>query len=498
MDHHGLNRTVVRGVAWTMLARWSGQIVSWAGVILLARVLSKADYGLVGMAGLYLGLVRILTDGGLATSIVALRRLSQHEIAQFNAVALLFGLAGAVLTLLAAVPAGWFFRAPALPPVMALLSVTALISSIRLVPGAVLQRDLRFRALAAIDSGQGLATTLTTIALALAGWRYWSLVAGGLVGNTVGVILTLALARQGLARPRIASLGRYVAFTRELLIGRVAWYVYTNADFLVAGRMLGPAALGAYSFAWNIASVPVEKVTALVQRVSSAAFARLRDDRAAMGRMLLRLTEGLLVGTLPASIGMALVAQDFVPLYLGPGWEETILPLQILAGYAAFRAVVTLLPQVLTMLGDTRFLMYNALGRAVALPLAFALGARYGPGGIAMGWVIVYPLFIAPVYLRTLRRLDLSIGEYLAPLRVTIRGTAVMAARGPPRPLGARTGRRARGPIPGRGRRRRRHLWRRRRLAPARPSPPIVGAAQERTGPGAGAGVTVPPSRSRR
>jgi len=427
-DDRWLSRTVVRGVAWTALVKWTGQIASWGAVVVLARVLTKADYGLVGMASLYLGLIRILTEGGLGTSIVALRQLGREEIAQFNSVALLLGLAGAALTVAAAEPAGWFFRAPNLPPVMALLSVTALISSLRLVPGAVLQRDLRFRALALIDGVQGIATTAGTVAFALLGWGYWSLVVGGLVGNALGVLVNLAFAPQPFAWPRASSIGRYYSFTRDVLVGRIAWYTYTNADFLVAGRMLGAAALGVYTFAWSIASVPVEKVTGLVQRVSSAVFARLAADRAGMSRMLLRLTEGLLVITLPASLGMAAVADDFVGLYLGPGWDEVVLPLRILCGYAAFRAVVTLLPQALTMLGDTRFLMFNAVGRAIALPVAFVIGSRWGPSGIALGWVLIYPPFIFQVYQRLFRRLGLTLGEYLAPLLPTLRGSAVMLA----------------------------------------------------------------------
>jgi O-antigen/teichoic acid export membrane protein len=120
------------------------------------------------------------------------------------------------------------------------------------------------------------------------------------------------------------------------------------------------------------------------------------------------------------------VADDFVRVYLGAQWEASILPLRILSGYAAFRAIVTLLPQVLTMRGETRFLMFNAIGRAIGLPVAFVIGSRWGPAGIAFGWVIVYPLFIVEVYRRALRSLGLSVGQYLAPLWPTLRGTAIM------------------------------------------------------------------------
>jgi PST family polysaccharide transporter len=208
----------------------------------------------------------------------------------------------------------------------------------------------------------------------------------------------------------------------------VAWYAYTNADFLVAGRFLGAATLGAYTFAWNIASVPVEKVSSLVARVTPAFFARLRDDNAGLGRMLINVTDALAFITLPASLGLAVVADDLVPALLGPGWSEAILPLQILAFYASFRSLCTLLPQILTIKGDTRFLMWNGLLTAIILPVGFWIGSRWGGAGIAAGWVTVYPLFVFPLYRKTLGRIGLSLGAYLKVIWPSLWASVIMAA----------------------------------------------------------------------
>lgn len=419
---------MVRGVAWTALANWGSQALSWAAVIVLARILTASDYGIVGMAGLYLGLIAILTEGGLGTSIVALRDLSDEAIAQFNTVAVLLGLLGAALTAAAAVPLGLFFRAPDLPPVVLALSGVAVLSALRLVPVAVMQKELRFRGLAAIEGVQAVTNTVVTLTLALLGARYWALVSGALAGNAAAALASRILSPQRFRRPRLGAIGRYYAFTRDVLVGRMAWYVYSNADFAVAGRALGSAALGAYTFAWSIASVPVDKITALVTRVSTGIFARVKDDLAELSRMLHRLTEGLVMLTLPAAVGMAVVADDFVLSYLGPRWVEAILPLRILCLYATFRSVVTLLPQVLTMRGETRFLMWNAVARAVAMPVAFAVGSRWGAGGIAAMWVLVYPAFLVPMYRLMFRSLQMPLRQYLAPIWPSLRGVLVMAA----------------------------------------------------------------------
>jgi PST family polysaccharide transporter len=311
---------------------------------------------------------------------------------------------------------------------MVALSANAVLSSLRLVPVAVLQRDLRFRGLALVDAAQALVSTVATLALALAGWRYWALVVGGILGNVAAAVASRWLAPRGFARPRWGTLGRYYRFTRDVLVGRIAWFVYSNADFIVAGRALGTATLGAYSFAWNIASVPVEKITALVTRVTPGFFSKLKDDRAELSRMLVNVTEGLVLLTLPTGVGMALVADDFVAVYLGPQWTEAVVPLQILALNAAFRSVVTLLPQVLTMLGDTRFLRRHGIFCAIVLPAGFAFGSRWGAAGIAAVWGALYPVVVVPLYIRTFRALGLSIAQYLASLWITLRGVIAMTA----------------------------------------------------------------------
>src|SRR2546425_8629430 len=115
-----------------------------------------------------------------------------------------------------------------------------------------------------------------------------------------------------------------MTFSRHIIVGRLAWYVYSNADFLVAGRILGKVALGLYEVGWNLANVPIEKITSLVGQVTPAVFSAVQRDHAALRRYLLRVTEGLALITFPASLGLALVAPDFVLLTLGRSEERRV------------------------------------------------------------------------------------------------------------------------------------------------------------------------------
>ena len=427
IDPRHVDGLLLRGIAWTGGAKWVVQLLSWVSLVVLARLLTPSDFGLVGLAGLYLGFIGMVTEAGLGTAILSLPDLDRSKIAQLNSVALIFGLLGTVATAAGSIPFGHFFRSPELPLVMVALSITFLLSALRTVPTALLQKELRFRDLGLIESVQGLIAMVASVGLAFAGLGYWSLVWSNVGATAIGTVILFLVRPHGFAVPRAGPLRGALGFSGRVLVSRMSWYVYSNADFAVAGRMLGTATLGLYKQAWEIASVPVDKISALVTRVTPAFVARLQDDPAALRRTVLRITEGLLLITLPASIGMALVADHFVPVALGPQWTDAALPLALLSIFTSFRSIVTILPQILTVRGETRMLMWNGIVTAVVLPVAFWIGSHWGAAGIAAAWIVGYPWSTVQLYRRTSRTLELGAREYLAAVWPAVRGTAAMA-----------------------------------------------------------------------
>jgi teichuronic acid exporter len=424
-----LDRSLLRGVAWTAAAKWAAQAFTWVSWLIVARLLSPEDYGLVGMAAIYLGLVTLLSEFGLGTAVLAVRELSDEQINQLNGLAALLGLGGLLASCIVAIPLGHFFHAPQLPLVVVAMSTTFFINSFKTVPFALLQRDLRFRALALIDLSQALIVAMSMIGLAVAGFRYWTLVCGAVLGALTSTGAVLRLRRVPFARPRPTSLKPAIAMSADVVIARLCWYASANADFLVAGRILGKAALGFYNVGWTLASLPVDKITSLVGQVTPAFFSAVQGDAAAVRRYLLRITEGIALITFPAGIGLALVAGDFVPLVLGSKWEATIAPLQVLAAYAAFRSITPLLHQVLMCIRDSRFVMWNTVAAAVLMPTGFYFGGqRWGTVGLAMAWVVLDPLLVFPAYWRVFSKIELSAKAYVVALWPALSGTALMAA----------------------------------------------------------------------
>ena len=424
-----LDRSLMRGVMWTSVVKWTSQLLTWSSTIVVARALGPDAYGLIGMSTMYLAFVTLLSEFGIGSAVVTLRRMSDDQVAQINSIAALMGVGGMILTGAAAYPLGLLFHAPQLPAIVLALSPTLLLGTLQTVPNSLLQREMRFKLLAFIEGGQSIAMAVTTVVLALLGFGVWTLVLGQLVGSVLLTAMLLVLRGHRFSRPRPAALGEALTFSGHVIVARVAWYVFNNADFFVVGRVLGKTALGAYSFGWTLAYVPIEKVTSMVVRVAPSVLASASEDHANVRRYLLLLSEAIAVITFPATVGLALVAGPLVMTLLGPTWAPTIVPLRLLAAYAAVRSVSPLVPQLLTALADTKFVMRSTIAAAIALPLAFWFASRWGGAGVAVAWILVHPIvMLVPQYRRTFRLIDLPASRYFAALWPAVSGCLVMTA----------------------------------------------------------------------
>jgi O-antigen/teichoic acid export membrane protein len=430
-----LDRSFLHGLLWTGIAKWGGQVVSWASTFIVARILSPDDYGLVGMATLYIGLLNMVTEFGIGVAVVRFREMSDEQLQQMHGASLLLGVAGTVLAAALGPALAAFFDAPRLKAVVFALSVTFFLNSIRAVPAARLSRDLRFKRAAAIEGLQILTVSLLSVALAMAGARYWTLVVASIVSSTISVALILVYIPQKPSWPRLERIRPALRFGRDVIFQRISWYVYSNADFMVAGKLLGKEALGAYTMAWTISSTAIDRLASLLLNVSPPVLSAVQNDLPELRRYIARVTEALSAVVLPLTVGIALTAPTFVPLLLGQKWQLVVVPLQILSSYAGVRALTPFLAQVLLVRGDTQYGTKIMTASAIVMPAAFFVGARWGLVGIAAAWVIVHPFLAMAMLRRVLLATEMPLGMYVLEglsrslTAVVAMATAVAAAR---------------------------------------------------------------------
>ena len=422
-----LDRTIVHGMTWTAGIKAATIVVSWACTILLARILSPVDYGIVTMATVYVGLTTMVTDFGLGAAVIALPELSEKLAAQLHTAAAIVGGVAFAISCAAAVPVSRFFKTPLLVPVIIVTSTVLIFDSLRLVPTARLGREMRLKDLALLDGYRAFIALVFAVPLALLGARYWTLVIGNVFAAMVVTVVVLVRVPQRFARPAFADLKAPLRFSSHFLTNQLAWYGYTNADFVVAGRILGKLALGEYNLAWNIVCAPGDKIMSIFGRVMPMVLANVQRDAQALRRYFLLFTEALGILIVPASVGLALVARDFVLLLFGAKWAAAVLPLQLLCFFMAIHILGTPTDRLLQSTGQASFPARCRFVMLAVLPAAFYLsGSRWGTSGIAAMWIVVYPLLLIPMFVRAFRTIGIRLREYVSTLAPTLLSAALM------------------------------------------------------------------------
>jgi PST family polysaccharide transporter len=408
--------------------KWSTQIVTWACTLIVARLLTPADYGLFGIAMVYQGLVGVIYDLGLEDSIVRQRDLDDEQIARLGGLSALYGVGFALLTVALSGPIARFYGEPAVQWILRVLALSTVIEAIQMLPRAMLARELRFRTLALVDGVGALSLAVATLLFALAGFHYRALAFAAVTSAGVSTAVAYSVAPRRMALPRRRSgLRPAMGFGVQVVLARVAWYVYTHADFAVISRLLGKAALGAYTFGWALATLPVDRFAALVARVVPGVFAAVQNDTAALRRYWLGTTEGLAFVVLPIAGGLAVAAEDVILLALGERWRAAIMPLRLLAIYGGFRALGAMISPLLIAAGHARRNLERTLLGVAVLPALFYLGARWGTTGVAAAWIIGYPLVSLPAYRFTFRLLELRAADYFRAVWPALSATLLMA-----------------------------------------------------------------------
>jgi teichuronic acid exporter len=423
---NGLDRSLAGSLAWQAAANWSSQILTWASFLIVARLLSPADFGIVSMAVILFSYLRYAGELGIPITVVTLRDLTESQLAQLNTVAVILGLACFAISCALAFPAAMFFRTPKLVPVVVAVCSALVALGVRAVPEGLLSRDMRFRWLSLVDGGCDVLSAAVTLVMAWRGFAYWALVIGNLVAAVARSALIVSARPHPFAWPRLASIRKELLFGWHVLVSILARSAYERLDNLTAGRTLGAAALGFYGMAWSLANVPLEKLTTLVTTIIPSYLAAVQSDLAALRRYLRGLTEVVSLALFPATVGLGLVAPELVPLVLGRKWGAMVPALQVLCPYIACRSLTALLDKVLTAVGNPRFVMRAHLTGLAILPCAFYCGSHWGIRGIAWGWVVAYPCVALPIYWKTFRMIRMKAAEYFASLRPALDGSVAM------------------------------------------------------------------------
>jgi len=395
-------------------------------MFLLARLLSPADFGLSGMAGIFYGLSNVLAEFGLGTAVLHMPELDRKALGQLHAFSVMLCAGLFLITILASPWVAGFFHSDHVAFFM-VGNVGLFVTGFQAVPLGLLQRDMDYRRLALSEAAMVLVQSGVMLVAALLGWGYWSLLVGAAAGKAMAAVLVCIWKPVPFAWPRLKDIRAPIDMGRHLAVGRLAAAVYSQADGIIVGRIMGDATLGIYQMAMNLASAPAEKVSSLLMRTAAPLFANVMDDKPMVRRYYLIMVEAMSLLILPLMLGLAIVAPLAVRVILGPKWAAAAEPLRWLTLYVILRTMGVLTDQVLVSQKRTNLTMRASLVNFCLMPAAFFAAARWlGPGAVAAAWVMLAPVTMIPMLIVLLRRIELplrSLGSTLVP---SVCGSSVM------------------------------------------------------------------------
>ncbi len=410
-DYDELDTKIMRSSAWALLGLGGLNLFSLATTIVLARLLAPQDFGLVALTLALLAVAQIAQESGLGAALIVHRgelRSAAASVSVFSPVvsALLYAAVFLVAPTLADL-----LDEPRLVDVLRVTALTLVVRGFAIMPIALLQREMHFHSITAIELTAGVAQSATAIGLALANAGVWSLVGGQLALALAQLVLAWSLVplRPSPFEARRTTLRELMRFGRHVGVANFVHYGSASAEALVVGRVLGATPLGYFSVAKRLAEMPVAVVGNVLGRGVYAALARLQDDRDAFRRVWLENIQRVALLSVPATIGLVVVADPLVRTLLGEDWRPAILALQILALNGIVRAFAAKAGEVFQALGRPQLRVVAEVSALLLLVPALVAGAAWaGIEGAAVAIVLVHLAIGAPFVYVVMRSLHVT------------------------------------------------------------------------------------------
>ncbi len=419
----------VGGIAWTGAARSVRIVLHFGVTVVLARMLTPEDFGLLAMITVLTNFALLFGELGFSAALIQRTELAEGHRSSVFWLTLGLGclLTGSVYSGAPAVAS--FYDEPELELLTRVLAANFMLAALKVVQVAVLTRAMRFRAIGVAEVCATFGGGAIGIGAALTGHGVWSLVAQ-LLATTA--IESLGLWLTSGWRPRLRFDG---AAVRELLpfganfVGfSIVNYWMRNADNLLIGRFVGSAGLGIYERAYHVMLLPVTQASGVLTRVMFPTLSKLQGQPSRVKALYLRSIRAISLLTFPMMLGLLVVADHFVLAVFGPRWTEVTPILRILCVVGLLQSVTSTTGWLFQSQGRTdQMFRWGLFSGAVTL-VAFAIGIRWGVQGVAIAYALRTIALTPPSFGIPGRLVGMRLSEVAKALVGTLACAGAMAA----------------------------------------------------------------------
>ena len=396
-----LKEKTAKGLFWGGMSNAAQQLLNLGFGIILARLLSQSDYGMVGMLTIFSLIAASLQEGGF---IAALNRKKEVSHSDYNAVfwtCTLVSLSIYLVLFFCAPLIAAFYNEPKLVPLSRYIFTGFFFTSLGIAPRAMLFRNMQVRQSAIVSFVSLLVSGLVGVAMAMNGFAYWGIATQTIVNVALFSGLNFYYAKWHPTLPvDFSPIKEMFAFSSKLIITNIVIIINTNVFSVILGRKYTADVVGNYTQAnkWNYMGWSL--ISNMLYGIAQPVFAKTDDDRQRQKQIFRKLLRFTAFVSFPAMFGLALVAREFIVILLGAKWLESALLLQLLCVMGAFCPISNLFSNLIIGRGHSSIYMWCNIGLCIAQLAAVYFSASYGLEFmiqvyvcINVGWLLVWHYF---------------------------------------------------------------------------------------------------------
>ena len=424
-----LKERSVRGGMATMLSQGATFILRTGSIIVLARLLTPQDYGLIAMVTAITNFVMIFKDMGLSTATIQKAELNHSQVSALFWINVMGGLGLSLLTAALAPVIAWFYDETRLVWITLMLAGVFFFAGLTIQHQALLRRQMRFGTLAVVEITSLAVGIGTAIVAAYYGAGYWALVLMQLaipVSNATGVWIACKWRPRWLMRR--SGISSMVHFGLNITAFNIINYSCGSLDQILIGHFYGSGVLGLYNRAYQLLMWPVSYIRVPLTLVAIPALSHIQEDPVRYRKYYIKLVSLVALVSMPLMVFLAVCSNNVIRILLGQKWSEAGIIVKIMAITGFIIAVGGTRGLVQVSLGQSGRYFKWGLYSGIAAVISFVAGLPWGAVGVAASYAIVSYLIFLPSLWYCFRLTPISVMTFLMAIFRPVTAGLCMAA----------------------------------------------------------------------
>jgi len=385
-----IKHKAVNAMIWSGVERLSSQLIRFGIGVILARLLMPAEFGLIGMLAIFMGVAQVFVNCGFGEGLIQKQKTSHRDECSVFYLNIAFGVFAAAVLYVAAPQIAQFYHQPILTSLTRLMALDVAINSFGIVQTMLLTKEIDFKTQLKVSVIATLISGGIAVGMAVQGFGVLSLAAQVLIGDTLRVIFLWAFhGWRPSAVFSFASLLELLPYGSRMFASGLLNSIFTEIYSLVIGRIYAPATLGLFTRAKQMQQLPVDNLCNIVGRVSFPVFASVQHDKALLKRGVRKAARGLVMINFPLLIGLAVVARPLVLVLLTEKWEACVPYIQLLCVGGALYPLSLIHLNALAAMGRSDLFLRLEIIKKVMVAISIAITYRYGVKGLLIGDIVV-------------------------------------------------------------------------------------------------------------